>query len=360
MFDLEKGIVKEIIEESSDKTIVLVQVNGTEGLAVNYNRLTGRINTNDEVLLNTTAVNLNLGTGGYHFVTFNLNNKEIRSEGSGHIMKLRYTPYQIKVLTAEEQDSNYHDAFNNFKSLNKMPVIVGTLHSMLMPIVSTLKYLSPKIKIAYIMTDGASLPVWFSNTVSLLKKLELIETTITIGHAFGGDIETVNVYNGLIAAKEIANCDIAVITMGPGIVGTGTKYGFTGIEQGYILDAVNTLGGCAIGIPRIGFSDKRERHRGISHHSLTVFSEITRESSYIPLFNLDDEKNMLIDQQLKDFNIYKKHNIITENENVLEAALKHFNLSVETMGRGYYDDPSYFLTCSAAGLFGVKKTIGVK
>ena len=31
--------------------------------------------------------------------------------------------------------------------------------------------------------------------------------------------------------------------MGPGIVGTGTKYGFSGIEQGYIIDAVNNLRG---------------------------------------------------------------------------------------------------------------------
>ena len=31
--------------------------------------------------------------------------------------------------------------------------------------------------------------------------------------------------------------------MGPGIVGSGTKYGFTGIEQGYIIDVINNLGG---------------------------------------------------------------------------------------------------------------------
>ena len=33
--------------------------------------------------------------------------------------------------------------------------------------------------------------------------------------------------------------------MGPGIVGTGTKYGFSGIEQGQIIDAINTLSGRA-------------------------------------------------------------------------------------------------------------------
>lgn len=359
MFDIEQGIIKEITSKTKEKTIIKVEINNQISLAVNYNELTGDCNIDDTVILNTTAVNLNLGTGGYHFVIYNLNNQGLKSKVEGHIMKLRYSPYQIKVMAAEEQYSPYHTRFNTFESLNNMPVIVGSLHSMLIPVVATLKYLSNKIRIAYIMTDGASLPIWFSDTVELLKGLKLIDKTITIGHAFGGDIETVNIYNGLIAAKEIVNCDIAIVTMGPGIVGTGTRYGFTGIEQGYIIDAVNSLGGCAIGIPRIGFGDKRFRHKGISHHSITVFREITKSKTFIPIFKLDDQKHKLVEAQLRNFDLYEKHNIIVEKENVLEKALNHFNLSVDTMGRNYYDDSSYFLTCSAAGTFGYKKNIEV-
>ena len=77
--------------------------------------------------------------------------------------------------------------------------------------------------------------------------------TITVGHAFGGDLETINIYTGLIAAKEILKGDITIISMGPGIVGSGTKYGFTGMEQGYIVDAINNLGGLAVAVPRISF-----------------------------------------------------------------------------------------------------------
>ena len=358
MFDIEKGVVKEIISQTPDKTIISILSNNKEQLAINYSKLTGKINIGDVVLLNTTAVNLQLGTGGYHFVMYNLNASNIKSDKSGHIMKLRYTPYQIKVLASEEQDSPYHSDYNHFTTLNNMPIIVGTLHSMLIPIISTIKYLSPNIKIAYIMTDGASLPIWLSDTVIKLKELSLIDTTITIGHAFGGDIETVNIYNGLIAAKEIAKCDISIVLMGPGIVGTGTKYGFTGIEQGYILDAVNTLGGCSIGVPRVGFSDKRDRHTGISHHSITVFNEITMSKVNIPFFELESNQFKLIKEQINSFDLYKKHNIIIEKDNILEKALRHFNLSVETMGRTYYEDPSYFLTCSAAGIFVSNKILG--
>lgn len=357
IFDIEKGKVIKILSKIPGKDVIVVEIHNKEELAINYNQLTGTIHVNDLVLVNTTAVRLNLGTGGYHFVVNNLSIGESKSLDTGHIMKLRYTPYQIKVLAAEEQESPYHEHFNNFVSLNNMPVIVGTLHSMLIPIIATLKYLSPETKVAYIMTDGASLPIYFSDTVHLLKTKGLIDKTITIGHAFGGDIETVNIYNGLIASKEIANCDVTVVSMGPGIVGTGTKYGFTGIEQGYILDVVNYLGGCSIGIPRISFADKRERHKGISHHSLTVFSEITRTRSYIPLYQFEEAQHNIVNEQLEEFDLYKKHNIVIEEENVLTIALSYFGLSVDTMGRKYYDDVTYFLTCSAAGIFTSKKIL---
>ncbi len=89
-------------------------------------------------------------------------------------------------------------------------------------------------------------------------------------------MECTNIYTGLIAAKEVLKGDITIITMGPGIVGTGTKYGFSGIEQGQIIDAVNTLGGNPIVVPRISFRDLRERHKGMSHHTRTILSEIAK------------------------------------------------------------------------------------
>src|SRR5699024_8006760 len=144
------------------------------------------------------------------------------------------------------------------------------------------------IRINYLMTDGGSLPIYFSNTVKLLKENELIKKTITIGHAFGGDLECTNIYTGLIAAKEILKGDVTIITMGPGIVGTGTKYGFSGIEQGQIIDAVNTLGGNPIVAPRISFKDSRKRHIGISHHTRTVLSEITKTSGKVIIPILDE------------------------------------------------------------------------
>ncbi len=351
MISMKQGKVVKITNILEGRTDILVNINGKNEKAINYNYLTGLIEVGDDVVLNTTAMELNLGTGGYHFVIYNLNSNLQEASKAGHIMKLRYTPFQIKTYSVEEQESPHHHLFHDFKSLNNMPVIVGTLHSMLSPIASTLKYLNPNLKIAFIMTDGAALPIYLSNTIYQLKAKNIIYKTITLGHAFGGDYEVVNIYNALIAAKEIAKCDLAIVAMGPGIVGTGTPYGFTGVEQGYIVDAVDDLGGRSITVPRITFKDKRERHYGLSHHSLTVLGKIMKTKSNIALPKFSIEKERVIEKQLKENNLMEKHNIFKVEKNILKEVLKYYKLQVKSMGRNFNDDPEFFNTCSAAAIY---------
>lgn len=348
------GIVKSTRSCGKLRTDIIVMINNEEFSAINYDQLTGDIAEGDEVVLNTTAVELKLGTGGSHFVLHNKRHSSLSLEGSGHIMKLRYTPLQLKVLAVEEQSSPYHGVFHSFESLGELPVLVGTLHSMLAPIAATLKLLNPSLKIAYIMTDAAALPISLSKSVAALKEKDLLEATITIGHSFGGDYEAVNVYNGLIAAKEIANCDLAIVTMGPGIVGTGTPYGFSGVEQGMILDAVSALGGRPIAIPRISFADDRKRHRGISHHSLTVLSKLTNTRCSLVIPELNEPQRKYIFEQINELQLYEKHYIVEESGDVLAQALKFYSLDVETMGRKFDDDKSYFLTAAASAVFAYK------
>jgi len=139
--------------------------------------------------------------------------------------------------------------------------------------------------------------------------------------------------------------------MGPGIVGTGTPFGFTGVEQGYIVDAVNDLGGYSISVPRITFKDKRERHYGISHHSITVLSKIMKTKSNIPLPNFSIEQQSIIEKQIKEYNLIQKHNLIKIEQNILHKVLKQYELEVKSMGRNMEDDPEFFTTCSAAGIY---------
>ena len=351
MLSTRKGIVVKINNRTQNRVDISVLFDGLEASAINYTDLTGDVAEGDEVILNTTAVELKLGTGGKHFVIHNMRHQSLKQTEAGHIMKLRYTPYQLKVMTAEEQDSPYHSIFHEFKSLRGFPVLVGTLHSVLLPIATTLKYINPDLNIAYIMTDAAALPIALSNNVELLKEKSIIKATITIGHAFGGDFECINIYNGLITAKEIAKCDLAIVTMGPGIVGTGTPFGFSGIEQGMLLDAVNDLGGMSIAVPRVSFSDSRERHMGISHHSLTVMSKITKTKSNIVIPKLDEVERNYIMEQINGLQLYEKHYIVEESGDLFPDVLRFFDIEVETMGRKFQEDKSFFLTGAASAVF---------
>ena len=351
MISKKLGIVESIIDQNEELEDIRVNINGEIQRAYNYPKITGNIKLGDEVLLNTTAVELSLGTGGYHFVIANLNNLESNFTKGGHIMKLRYTPLQVKVDSVEEQESKYHKNIEEFSSLNNMPVVVGSLHSMLTPFVASYKRLNPNKKLVYIMTDGAALPIYLSKNVDTLKKKGLIDETITIGSAFGGDYECINIYTALITAKEVLNADAVFVSMGPGIAGTGTKYGFTGIEQGPILDAVKKLGGIPISIPRVSFADQRDRHQGISHHSITVLKEIVNVEVNIPICIYNDEKLNYIKEQIKYNELDLKHNVVyIKNENSKDD-IEYFGLKVRSMGRNFDQDKEFFEAASTAAYY---------
>lgn len=351
-----KGVVASIESIDCEVAKLTALVGNEQEKCINYNRLSGIPKVGDTVILNTTAVKLQLGTGGYHFIIANLSNSIINNINTGHIMKLKYTPLQINCLAVEAQESEYHNIFNEFESLNGFPVLVGTLHSMLAPCSIYMKCKRPEIKICYIMTDGGALPLFISDIVKHLQKDKVIEATVTYGNAFGGDFECVNIYTALITAKEIIKADIAVVCMGPGIVGTDTKFGFSGTEQGQIIDAVNRLGGYGILIPRISFSDNRERHYGISHHSITVLKDIcsTKANVIIPKLH-NKEQRLILKKQIDKNEIEGQHNIIYVDLGDIIETLSSKKNYFNKMGKGLEEDKEYFITCASAGKHALSK-----
>lgn len=349
MFSRKQGIVVRINRNLPSYQEMTVKVGGVEAKAIAYPELTGAVQVGDRVWLNTTAVDLNLGTGGYHFVQGIADRLEKVYNPPGHIMKLRYTPWQVAVSAIEEEGSEAHERIKNFTSLAGTPVIVGTLHSMIAPAVLAFHATHPGRRVVYIMTDGAALPLSFSNLVRQLKTLGLLALTITAGHAFGGDLETVNVYSALVAAQTVAAADLIIIAMGPGIVGTGTKYGFSGIEQAYILEAVAKLGGYPIAIPRISFADPRPRHWGLSHHSQTVLGELTGVPVALGLPRWDEEKRRILARQFRESGA-SKHHLYTVAVPAVASLLAAYDLQIKTMGRSVREDPAFFEAAAGAGV----------
>ncbi len=345
MLTRRRGLVLSIDRERPGAQEIVVSIDGAAFAAICYPTLTGEARVGDEVLLNTTAVDKKLGSGGCHFVMANLTRPESGpTDEPGHIVKNRYTPLQHTVLSAEEQ---YVD---ESKGLDGTPVVIGQLHSQLAPAVAAIKRLTNyRARVVYIMTDSASLPMAFSRLVDELKSAKLIDETVTVGQAFGGDKEAVNIYSGLLAVKALCRADAVVVCPGPGTVGTGSKYGFSSIEQGEIVNAVNVLGGSAIAIARISYADSRPRHQGLSHHTVTSLGTVALAKCSLALPMMDQMKLLGVQSQIDHSPIAHKHKVRIVDGGPGIEELRAREIKVTCMGRRYEDDLEYFLSASAAG-----------
>lgn len=346
--NLGRARVEAIDQEGEGVQFLTVDMGDRLERAVNYLDLGERVAVGEEVVVNTTAVDLGLGSGGCHFV---LPGSGKLGRGWGHLMKLRYTPLQLRVRAAEEQDSPWHRLFLQEKGLGGIPVLVAELHSMVAPLALALQVLDPGARVVYLVTEGGALPAALSHNTARLKELGAISRVITSGQSFGGDLETINAFTGLQAARLVARGDYVVAAMGPGIAGTGTVYGFSGMEQGATLQAAYALGGQPILVPRISFADSRPRHRGISHHSLTVLTRAYLGPAWVPLPLLPGSKGRAVLDKARGLPRRCRRRCL-EGEYIGEIAARHPRL-FSTMGRGYPQDKEFYWALGAAARLAV-------
>jgi hypothetical protein len=219
-------------------------------------QLIGPVAVADRVVVNTTAVDLELGTGGWDVVHWNLSREAWTEAGAGHVLKLRYTSLQVD--TGADVDE--------VAGLAGTPVVACDVHSQLAPVALAFAEAAPGRRLAYVMTDSGALPLALSDLVADLVGRGLLAETITCGQAFGGRREAVNLHSALL----LAGGDAVVVAPGPGVVGTGSRLGFTGVEVATVVDAVTKLGGRPIVAVRYSGADGRDRHRGQSHHTTTA------------------------------------------------------------------------------------------
>jgi len=351
MIDLALGQVKQILERRAGAVELLVEVGGQAATAILYPSLLGDVETGETVVLNTTAVRLGLGTGGVHFVVARSPDRMRLDSGDspGHIIKQRYTPLQHRCLSVEEADSPHRAAIEACCSLEGMPVVLAPLHSMLGPAAAGIKAAAAEACIAYVMPDCAALPIAFSRLVPALKRAGFVDATITTGQAFGGDLEAVNLFSGLIAARAVSRADVIIVAQGPGNVGTGTEYGFSAIAQGEWVNAVSALGGDAIAVPRLSFADQRERHRGLSRQTVVALGVAAQVGATIVLPELPTDQRKEIEAQVESSGLAAKHEIVTApGEPGLQEAERR-GIELGSMGRAPREDPVFFLAAAAAG-----------
>lgn len=348
--------------------------------ALAYPALVGDARPGDTVLLNTTALDRGLGTGGYALVvavhpadgtTAPAPDSDVL--GAGHLVKARYTPLQTMVLGVDEQESPHHDLLRDADDLHAMPVVVADLHSALPAIIAGARHAAaehgrPAPRITYVMTDGGALPAWFSRTVAGLRDAGWLDACITVGQAFGGDLEAVSVHSGLLAAHLVTGADLTVVAQGPGNLGTGTRWGFSGTTAGEAINATSTLGGHPVASLRISGADPRPRHLGISHHSLTAYGRVALRPAdvVVPVlagapdaFSTSGQDPRTLDTLVHEqattlATCAAHHRLVTLDATpALAAALERTPVGLSTMGRGLAADPAAFLAAALAGVHAV-------
>lgn len=334
------GTVTDLLDQRPGLQKVRVDLGGpAPERAYVLTQLTPPAAVGDRVVVNTTAVALGLGTGGWHFVHWNLSIDGWDAPGPGHIMKVRYTSLQADTGAAEE------DHPEPLPEIGGTPVVACGLHSQMACVAVAFALTAPGKRLAYVMTDGAALPLALSDLVAGLRDRDLLAGTVTTGHAFGGDLEAVSLAAALPMARHLLDADAIVVAMGPGVVGTGTKLGNTGTEVASILDTAAALHGEPLLCLRASSGEARERHLGVSHHAITAL-ELCRTDVEVPIADPDHAVALPV-----------RHRPVQVEVPDMARALDDLGLVVTTMGRRPHEDPAFFAAAAAAGVVAARRAL---
>jgi hypothetical protein len=255
---LRRGRVSAILEEHEG--LVRLEVDGEACVA--YPGLTGSVAVDDEVLVNVQARELGLGSGGFDVLYANLTRGlELPPPEGAHVMKLPYTPLQAAAPHAEEGRALA-------ERLNGLPVVCCSLHSQVAPACAGI---GEGLRVAYVQLPGGALPLALSDTVRLLRERGFLATTVSAGACFGGERECVGIASAL-AWSVVEEYDVVLCAIGPGIVGTGSRFGHGGLAAADAVNAASALGGAPVLAARVSTADQRDRHRGVSHHTEAVLT----------------------------------------------------------------------------------------
>jgi hypothetical protein len=328
-----------------------VEVGGEHRAAWADEALVGPVVVDDEVVVNTEARDLGLGSGGFDVVHVNLSRGLFGSGDEGvHIMKLNYTSLQHPVDPVEIEHGD--------PALGPQPpVAVASLHGHLAPIAWAAAQARPGVRVGFVQGAGGALPGTLSSDLVQLRDRGLICGQITAGNAYGGEHEALSLVGGLDAAARRLGWEAVIVGPGPGILGSATRFGHGGMAALDAAHAAVALGLPTLVCPRLSSSDPRPRHRGLSHHSAAVL-ELLLAPVRVPVPEAELEGWPLLDeapgggsaQAALDSLIEicgGRHDIAVERVDLDGYAAS--GLPATTMGRSISEDPLFFAAPLAAG-----------
>lgn len=265
MLKLRRAIVAGAEQAPAKEQRLLVELADAPGVqraAIADVALVGRAELGDELIVNVQALDLGLGSGGFDVVHVNLT-RGLSAPGTSdaHVMKLNYTSLQHAVAPVEDE---------RLQLPLRRPVAVLALHGQLAAVSWAFAQGAPGAKLGYVQTEGGALSGGHSRTVGELRERGLLAGHLTAGQSFGGEGEAITTAGALHHGLRALGWDAAICGPGPGIVGSASALGHGGMSALDSAHAALALGARTLLVARMSSGDERERHRGISHHSLTV------------------------------------------------------------------------------------------
>lgn len=353
MYVEKEVLVTRILEENED--VQKVATDGGAGRALLYRRILPNVAPGDVVKVNYTATTLNLGTGGWDIVVATPASS-YHSFGKGHIMKARYTPSQHSVYAVDDPEHEDHAIFQSPFDLRGKMVFLAELHSML-PILCSGFTSFQNNTVGVILSDEAALPAGLSDHMQYWKEQDEV-IVVTVGQAFGGEVEATTIPNALQWLVMKRQVDVVIISMGHGTVGTNTPYGFSGLSLAHWANIVGALGGTPVWVPRISFQEKRKRHYGLSHHTTTPLLRFTYASSILPLPILPQKQHRTLKKQVEKLTSAPV-TVVYEPVAPWYARFKQwyptYPLPLETMEKKVTDIPEFIQGILAAVAFAGKE-----
>ncbi len=263
MLSLRRATVRRAGPGDGPEQDLQVELDGRLRPAIADVGLLGACEVGDELIVNVQALDLALGSGGFDIVHANLTRglTADAGEAGANVMKLNYTSLQHVVSPVED---------DRLELPVERPAAVLALHGQLAAVVWAFAQRAPSSRLAYVQTEGGALPGGHSRTVRMLRERGLLAAHLTAGAAFGGEQEAISTAGGLHHALRTLDFDAAVCGPGPGIVGSGSALGHGGMSALDSAHASLALGCPTLLVARMSCGDERVRHRGISHHTLTV------------------------------------------------------------------------------------------
>jgi hypothetical protein len=318
-----------VVDVELDGRIARIRVScgDQERAAIAHVDLVGPVAVGDDVVVNTAAVDLGLGSGGFDIVHVNLTRGlDLRGPEEAHVMKLNYTSLQHAVEPAEI----HVDRAISGKRETRAPIAVIALHGQLPCVAWQARQRLPDARIGYIQTWGGALPGSLSRVVKTLRSEGLLAGHITAGQAHGGEQEAITVEGAIDAGLD--QWEAAIIGPGPGIVGSETRYGHGGMAALENAHAALALGLKPLIVPRMSSGDPRPRHQGLSHHTRTVL-ELLLKPVHVAL---------------------PEHQPLPGRHQAVSAAVdldlyRGSGLPASTMGRGIDQDELFFRAALAGG-----------